>query len=116
MLSYDELREKFIGILDLKGIPHTWHSFVQLPSAHCFGSYCVKKADFDGADDYAMYRHDTINLCLFYRGGMTAEDFLLEEDLEDAVREAENYSKTSDYDSSNGLFYSVYTFRCDMRL
>ena len=35
-----------------------------------------------------------------YRKGVYANNSaLLEEDLEDAVREAENYSKTSDYDS-----------------
>lgn len=116
MMSYDELKAVFTGILDKQNIPHTWHSFIQIPKNHCFGTYNISEADFDGADLVAMYRHDTISLCLFYHDGKTDEDFALEEELEEAVRPAAEYSKRNYFDSQNGLFYSVYTFKCDMQL
>ena len=74
MMSYDELKAVFTGILDKQNIPHTWHSFIQIPKNHCFGTYNISEADFDGADLVAMYRHDTISLCLFYHDGKTDED------------------------------------------
>lgn len=116
MMDYDELKDTFTGILDKKGIPRTWHTFIQIPSAHCFGTYSISESDFDGADEIAMYRHDTIILCLFYHNRKTDDDFALEEELEEAVRPAAEYTKRNCFDSANGLFYSVYTFKRDMML
>ncbi len=116
MMSYEELRNIFVNILDEKKIKHAWHSFIQLPQGHSFGTYSITESKFDGADDMAMYRHDTISIGLFYRDYKSDGDNALEEDFEEKVRSAENYDKRIYYDSDNELFCSVYTFKCDMQL
>ncbi len=86
MITYETLKNVFTEILDEHSIPHEWHSFIQTPNAHCFGTYHISESEFDGADDMAMYRHDTVNLCLFYKDTKTDSDNLLETEIEEELK------------------------------
>ncbi len=115
MPTYENLKELFIEILDKHNIPHQWHSFIQLPNVHCFGTYHIANTDFDGADEIAMYRHDTVNLCLFYKDTKTESDNELETETEEELKPIGEFSKKYLFDSDRGLFYTVYTIMCHER-
>ena len=110
-MTYDELKTAFIEKCVKYSIPTAWHSFIQIPpKVHCFGTYCRTATTFDGADMLAMYRVDNVRIAVFYKDGMTDSDEAFERELEEAFRPVGRFMKNSDYDSSNGLFYSVYEF------
>lgn len=112
MITYETLKNVFIEILDKHKIPYQWHSFIQLPNTHRFGTYCISESEFDGADDMAMYRHDTVNLFLFYKDTKTDDDNLLETEIEEELKPVGEFSKKYLYDDGKGLFYTVYTVLC----
>ena len=58
----------------------------------------------------AFMRHYPLNVTFFYRDTKTAKDFENEKVFESAVRPMGNFTSVSDYDSSNGLFFTQYTF------
>lgn len=110
-LSTTQLITVFLTRLTAHKIESAWHSFIQLPNAHCFATYDIPESDFGGADLMVTERLDTVKLFLFYKGGKTADDFTLETELEGDLRPAAEYTKISGFDSDNGLFYSCYQFR-----
>lgn len=109
--STTDVINTFITRLESHNIESTWHSFIQLPNAHCFGTYDIPESEFGGADLLVTERLDTVKLFLFYKGGKTEADFTLETELEEDLRPAAEYFKTSGFDNNNGLFYSCYQFR-----
>lgn len=113
MITYETLKNVFAEILDEHKIPCQWHSFIQLPKDHCFGTYCIAETEFDGADEMCFYRHDTVNLCLFYKDTKTDNDNSLETEIEDELKPVGAFSKKYLFDSANGLFYTVYTVVCN---
>lgn len=115
MITYEILKNAFIEILEEHGVPHCWHSFIQLPKEHCFGTYHIAETEFDGADEMAMYRHDTVNLCLFCKDAKTDDDCKLETEIEEELKPVGSFSKKNLFDGDNGLFYTVYTILCHER-
>ncbi len=92
------------------GLGLEWHSYRAVPNAHSFATYDIPNKTFDGADEMAFMRHYPLNVTFFYRDTKTAKDFENEKIFESAVRPMGNFTSVSDYDSSNGLFFTQYTF------
>lgn len=107
-----EIKNAYCDIMGEHKVPVAWHSFIQIPTSHCFGTYNIPQSVFDGADEYAMYKEETIELSLFYRGSKTESDFGIEEELEQALRPCGQFLKKTGYDSNNELFYSTYVIEC----
>ncbi len=103
---FDEL----VAQLKELDIPTAWHSFVAVPKAHCFATYNTPQIRFDGGDQYAMFKHISAEIVIFYKDGKTEADFELENRFEDAVRFAGNFKKECGFDSANALFFSCYSF------
>ena len=102
--------EDILKIIKSLGLGLEWHSDRAVPNAHSFATYDIPNKTFDGADEMAFMRHYTLNVTFFYRDTKTAKDFENEKAFENAVRPMGSFTSTSDYDSSNGLFYTQYTF------
>lgn len=102
--------EELVAQLRELDIPTAWHSFVNVPKAHCFATYNTPQIRFDGGDCYAMFKHIHTEIFIFFKDGKTAEDFELESRFEDAVRFAGSFLKESGFDNANGLFFSKYSF------
>lgn len=106
MTMYENILEVINGL----GIPTAWHSFVKVPSEHTFLTYSTPSVDFDGGDEYAMFKNIVMEVNFFYKDGKTESDFELESDFENSVRFVGSFKKKTGFNSSDGLFYSVYTF------
>lgn len=115
-MTYTEILSEFTAIAEDYKFPVTWHSFIQIPPSHCFGTYCVPETHFDGADMIAMYKHESAEFVLFFKDGKTETDFEIEKEFEIAVCPAGEFDKKCGFDSTNGLFYTVYTFLCTERI
>lgn len=88
----------------------TYHSFINIPAAHCFATWFVPSVSFDGADLMASEKNITLEIHFFYKKFYSEADIQHEEDFEDAVRECGRFTKSCGYDNSNELFFTTYTF------
>lgn len=111
-LPWGDILDIFLGFAEENSIKTAWHSFIQIPNAHRFGTYHVPETDFDGPDLTAGEKWLYGDLYLFYKDTKTADDTALEEELEQDLRAAAKFRKTCGFDDSHGLFYSRYSFLC----
>ena len=111
-LPWGNILDIFLGFAEENNIKTAWHSFIQIPNAHRFGTYHVPETDFDGPDLTAGEKWLYGDLYLFYKDTKTADDTALEEELEHDLRAAAKFRKTCGFDDSHGLFYSRYSFLC----
>lgn len=102
--------KQILEILDAKGIRYKYHSWVNIPTDHCFATWFVPSEKFDGADLQNFYEDYTLQIALFYKKSKDTADFENECAFEDELRGAGVFSKLCSFDNSNELFTSVYTF------
>lgn len=103
-------REEILEAVKALGFRLEWHSFRAVPSTHSFATWNIPSKDFGGADMMAFICRYPLNVTFFYRESKTPEDFKKESKFEKAVRAVGDFSCVMDYDSSEGLFYTQYTF------
>ena len=96
--------------LDDYGVRTEWHSYIDLPSAHCFATWNIPSKTFTGDDLCARMREYPLEITFFYREQKKTADFTLEYEFENAMAEMSEYSCTTGYDSGNRLFYTQYRF------
>jgi hypothetical protein len=87
-----------------------WINWIGAPKAHNFVTECESNIRFDGADFYAKYKSYTLDVFVWYREKVTADDLLLERKFEDKVREMGSFEKECGYNNADNLFYSHYMF------
>lgn len=87
-----------------------WINWIGAPKAHRFVTECESNIIFEGADFYAHYKNFTLDIFVWYRDKVSADDLLLEQKFEDKVREMGTFSKECGYNSADTLFYSHYMF------
>ena len=105
--------EDILKVIKSLGLGLEWHSYRAVPNAHAFATWNIPNKTFDGADEMTFMRQYPLNVTFFYRENKTAKDFETEKAFENAVRPMGSFTSASDYDSSNGLFYTQYTFEMD---
>lgn len=88
----------------------TWHSYIDVPAAHCFATWDIPSKSFNGADLIAWMVQYPLRVTFFYREEKQEEDFELEKQFEDAVRNTGEFTAESGYDSDRNLFYTQYEF------
>lgn len=111
-LSWEDILQIFLAFTGNRNIKTTWHSFIQIPNEHCFGTYHVPETVFSGPDMITGEKWLYGDLFMFYRDAKTADDAARETQLEHALRFAAKFRKTCGFDDSHGLFYSRYSFLC----
>lgn len=99
-----------LEILDDMSIPYRYHSWLNIPSAHCFATWFVPSEKFDGSDMLAMYEDYVVEIAFYYKDKKTDADFANERAFENECRGAGRYSKSNGYNSENALFTTLYTF------
>ena len=111
-LEWNKILEKFLTFTSEKGIKTKWHSFIQIPNDHCFGTFHTPETLFDGADLIVGEKWVYGDVYLFFRGDKTDSDMQLETALEYRFRRAAKFRKICGFDDENGLFYTRYAFVC----
>ena len=109
-MPWNEILVLFLEFTEEHSIKTAWHSFIQIPNAHRFGTYHVPETVFEGPDIIAGEKWTYGDLFLFYKDAKTAEDTAIEEELEHDLRFAAKFKKTCGYDDEHELFYSRYSF------
>lgn len=111
-LEWEDILQIFLAFTGNRNIKTAWHSFIQIPNEHRFGTYHVPETVFSGPDMMTGEKWQYGDLFMFYRDAKTAEDTALEEELEHELRYAAKFKKTCGFDDEHGLFYSRYSFLC----
>lgn len=89
----------------LNEIAPTHYSHAPIGQTLPFITYTVSHTDNFGADDKVFVQVMSVTVTLY----MGADDLQLEEELNDALREAYIYwTSDSDYDETNKLFTTIY--------
>lgn len=109
-LEWEEILDIFLRFARERGIKTAWHSFIQVPSAHCYGTYHVPETVFDGPDIITGEKWQYGDLFLFYKDAKTSDDTALETALEHDLRFAAKFKKTCGFDDDHEVFYSRYSF------
>lgn len=102
--------DEVLNTLKAFNLPITWHSFVKIPPEHAFVTYDTPSVNFEGGDNFACFKYVNMTVRFFFKDVKTNNDFEIEKQFEDNVRFMGKFTKSSGYDSGNGLFYSTYTF------
>ena len=102
----------FLAFTGNRNIKTACHSFLQIPNEHRFGTYHVPETVFSGPDMMTGEKWLYGDLFIFYRDAKTADDTLLEGQLEHDLRFAAKFKKTCGFDDEHALFYSRYSFLC----
>jgi len=111
-MGWNNILTIFLEFAGDHGIKTAWHSFIQVPNVHRFGTYHVPETNFDGPDEICGEKWEYGDIFLFYKDAKTADDTALEEELEHDLRFAAKFRKTCGFDDEQGLFYSRYSFLC----
>ena len=111
-LTWREVLEIFRKFAAKHGIKTKWHSFIQIPNDHLFGTYHTPETVFDGPDLTTGEKFVCGDIFLFFKGDKTDDDLFLEEELEYRFRRAAKFRKICGFDDANMLFYTRYTFLC----
>ena len=111
-LSWEEILGIFLEFAADHGIKTAWHSFIQVPGDHRYGTYHVPETVFDGPDIITGEKWEYCDIFLFYKSAKTADDSALEEELEHDLRFAAKFKKTCGFDDDHEVFYSRYSFLC----
>ena len=111
-LSWEDILQIFLAFTGNRNIKTAWHSFIQIPNEHRFGTYHVPETVFSGPDMITGEKWLYGDLFMFYRDAKTADDTALETQLEHDLRFAAKFRKTCGFDDERGLFYSRYSFLC----
>lgn len=109
-LEWEDILQIFLTFTGNRNIKTAWHSFIQIPNEHCFGTYHVPETVFSGPDMIAGEKWLYGDLFLFYKNAKTADDSALENELEYGLRSAAKFKKTCGFDDEHELFYSRYSF------
>ena len=111
-LEWHEILDIFLKFTENHGIKTKWHSFIQIPNDHSFGTYHTPETVFDGPDMIAGEKWVYGDLFLFYKGDKTPADTETEFELEHRLRHAAKFKKICGFDDENMLFYTRYAFLC----
>lgn len=106
-------KDDLLDVLDGLGLMYTRHSYQKIPAdpVHRFATWSIPRVDFSGADLSAFERVYSVMINIFYKSNMTDDDDQFEADFEEGIMEiSPEFSKSSQYDSSNNLFITSYTF------
>lgn len=96
------------GYVGVKNV--AYHSFINIPAAHCFATWFVPSVSFDGADLMASEKNIVLEIHFFYKKYYSDADIQQEEDFEEAVKKCGRFQKSCGYDNNNELFFTTYTF------
>lgn len=115
-LPWRDILGTFLEFAEAHGMKTKWHSFIQIPNDHRFGTYHTPEAVFTGPDLVTGLKVVYGDVYIFYKGDKNADDLALEEELETEFRYAAKFRKICGFDDENGLFYTRYAFLCRERL
>ena len=111
-LTWREILDIFLNFANEHFIKTKWHSFLQIPNDHRFGTYHTPETVFDGPDLITGEKYISADIFIFYKGDKTADDLALEEEFEERLADAAKFRRICDYDDENALYYTRYTFLC----
>ena len=92
------------------GIRRQWHSYVDVPSSHCFATWNIPSKKISGADFRAYMKEYTLEVVFFYREQKKTSDFEIEYSFENEMKPMGEFTCSTGYDSDNKLFYTQYNF------
>lgn len=111
-LEWREILDIFKKFAEKHSIKTKWHSFLQIPNDHRFGTYHTPETVFGGPDLITGEKLVYGDVFLFYKGDKTDDDLFIEEELEYRLRHAAKFRKICGFDDENMLFYTRYAFLC----
>ena len=107
-LRWQEILDIFLRFAAKHGIKTKWHSFLQIPADHRFGTYHTPETVFDGPDLITGEKLVYGDVFLFYKGDKTDDDLFIEEELEYRLRHAARFKKICGFEKNiNIIIYLI---------
>lgn len=106
-MSIEEVLE---ALSNVYGIEPKENGFTALPKDHVFAVWRINGRSAEGSDGYALYWRTTYELRIFYRDGKKEADKEREKIFEEALRYTEQLTSNYEYDSTDKLDITVYSF------
>ena len=112
-LTKDEIIAKTGEIF---GVIPVFHSYPAMSKEHITTTYFMRNIEFNGADLRTFFKDYALDIYVFYKKSITADDFAKEENFERAMLQMGEFEKAYDYNPEYDVFSVRYSFDMKERI